>query len=162
MENYEDLRLVSCLYVFSFAGLAYLVYFVLFDFLLFCVVLCSIADQTFRAHDLRFMRRRVGRVMMLLRYRSDAKFEVDDGVDDCNAGVDTNVFVLMLMPVLTSCVDFDRFHVKLSVLVSFVVLVGAACKGDAIRGLLSMCQAQRRAAGNRAPPRGQNPAPEVQ
>ena len=78
-----------------------------------------------------------------------------------NAGVDTNVFVLMLMPVLTSCVDFDRFHVKLSVLVSFVVLVGAACKGDAIRGLLSMCQAQRRAAGNRAPPRGQNPGPEV-
>ena len=136
----------------SFAGLAYLVYFVLFEFLLFCVVLCSIADQTFRAHDLRFMRRRVGRVMMLLRYRSDAKFEVDGGIGDCNVGVDTNVFVLMLMPVLTSCVDFDRFHVKLSVLVSFVVLVGAACKGDAIRGLLSMCQAQRRAAGNRAGP----------
>ena len=48
-----------------------------------------------------------------------------------------------------------------SCLVSFVVLVGAACKGAAIRGLLSTCKAQRKAAGNRAPLRGQNPAPEV-
>ena len=68
---------------------------------------------------------------------------------------------LMLMLVLMPCIDFDCFRVELNKLVSFVVLVGAACKGAAIRGLLSTCKAQRKAAGNRAPLRGQNPAPEV-
>ena len=29
--------------------------------------------------------------MMLLRYGSDVKFEIDDGVDDVDVGVDTNV-----------------------------------------------------------------------
>ena len=53
----------------------------------------SIADQTYRLHDLLFMRRRVGRVMMLLRCRSDVKFETDGGVDDFSVGVDTNVAV---------------------------------------------------------------------
>ena len=69
---------------------------------------------------------------------------------------------LMLMLVLMSCIDFDCFHVELNEQVSFVVLVGAACKGAAIRGLLSTCQAQRKAAGNRAPLRGQNPTQRFQ
>ena len=55
--------------------------------------LFSIADQAFCVHDFLFMRRRAGRVMMLLRYGSDVKFEIDDGVDDVDVGVDTNVVV---------------------------------------------------------------------
>ena len=31
---------------------------------------------------------------MLLRYGSDVKFEIDDGVDNVDVGVDTNVVVV--------------------------------------------------------------------
>ena len=53
--------------------------------------LFSVADQAFCVHDFLFMRRRAGRVMMLLRCRPDVKIEIDDGVDDFDVGVDENV-----------------------------------------------------------------------
>ena len=72
----------------------------LISFMLSCLlsfssvlVLFSLADQTFRKHDLLFMRRRAGRVIMLLRCTPYVRSELDDGVDGFDIGVGTNVVV---------------------------------------------------------------------
>ena len=93
MENYDDLRFVSCLLCFPLLDL--LIWFTLSCLISLSSVLflCSIAYQSFRAHDFLLMRRRAGGVKMLPRYRSDVEFEIDDGIDDFNVVVDTNVAV---------------------------------------------------------------------